>query len=347
MAGPYTVTATLNDTGSAALQGNSFVRFRLRGFTGNVPRVAGTAVVAETQIDAFPNGSGVVSQQVWGDTDLTPSSTFYTVEFFNQGRITSSGNYIFNGNTNLNTAAPINTPPTPPGFSLVLEHNGALNSSQSTLNLVNTDGSIAITDLGSGNIQLAGTAPFSGNGAYFFGPGITSVGEISSLTWTAVPANAVAGVVAANQVVVYKFVLLAAYTISKITTECGDSVAVQTASFGIYNAAGNKLVDGGSFTTLVGTGIQTNSITPVTLPAGTYWHAQASTYGGGSIHYPGVAISGGSVNVNYVFPIWVKNATRAATAANPLVAGVLPATLGALTPFTPGASDGIVAPLYE
>lgn len=169
MPSPITVTASLTDASSTALQGSAFVRFRLRGFSGFVPRVSGTSVICETQIDALPSGAGAISQTLWKNSDITPSSTFWTVEFWDLGRITSSGNYIFNANTDLGTAAQINTPPVPAGFSLLLENNSVLNSSQSTLNLVNSDGSVVITDLGAGNIRLnaataaKGPRPLSGD----------------------------------------------------------------------------------------------------------------------------------------------------------------------------------------
>lgn len=150
---PVTVTATITDPSGTVLAGNSYVRFRLRNFDGFVPSVAGQAVIVESQLDAVPT-AGAISQLLWPNSAISPSSTFYTVEFWNQGRIIYSANYIFNGNTNLNTASPINTPPVPPGFSLVFENNGALNSSQTLLNLESTDGSVTITDEGSGNINL-------------------------------------------------------------------------------------------------------------------------------------------------------------------------------------------------
>lgn len=154
MATPVTVTATLTDPSSNALQGNSYVRFRLRNFAGFVPRVQSSAVLPETQVDALPNGSGLISQTLWKNSDIVPSTTFYTVEFWNQGRITSSGNYLFNGDTDLDVSAQLNAPPVPPGFLLVLENNGALNSSQSTLNLESTDGTVVITDEGIGTLNL-------------------------------------------------------------------------------------------------------------------------------------------------------------------------------------------------
>ena len=157
MASQITVTANLTDPSGSPLTGNSFVRFRLRNFQGFVPVVTGTSVICETQIDALPT-AGAISQALWGNNNITPATTFYTVEFWDQGRITSTGNYLFNANTSLNTAAQLNAPPVPAGFSLVLENNGTLNSSQSTLNLESTDSSVTITDVGGGTLNLQSAA---------------------------------------------------------------------------------------------------------------------------------------------------------------------------------------------
>ena len=109
MATPITVTATLSDLSGTAVPG-AFIRFKLRNFQGSVPAVPGTSVIGETQIDALPDGSGLVSQTLWKNSDIVPSTTFWTVEVWAQRRVTSSGNYIFNTDTSLNTAAPL-TPP--------------------------------------------------------------------------------------------------------------------------------------------------------------------------------------------------------------------------------------------
>lgn len=161
------VTATLNDPSGAALTGNAFVRFRLRGFTGFVPRISGTSVLCETQIDAPPT-AGAISQAIVPNNSITPANTWYTIELWNGGRITSSGNYVINGATNLNTAAQVNAPSVPAGFLLVLENNGTLNSSQSVLNLESTDDSISIVDEGGGTLDLrvnsgaTGVTPYLG-----------------------------------------------------------------------------------------------------------------------------------------------------------------------------------------
>ena len=65
------------------------------------------------------------------------------------------GELFFNGNTSLNTAATINPAPAPQGpSSIIFENNGALNSSQTLLNLESTDSSVIITDAGAGTINL-------------------------------------------------------------------------------------------------------------------------------------------------------------------------------------------------
>jgi hypothetical protein len=165
MAATCTVTATITDPSGASLLGNALVRFRLRNYTGFVPVVSGTSVLCETQIDAYPNPAGAISQILTCNTAISPINTFYTVEFWNQGRIVTSANYYFNANTSLNTASNINPAPAPAGpSSIIFENNGTLNSSQTLLNLESTDSSVVITDKGAGTLNLQAvsqTNPFT------------------------------------------------------------------------------------------------------------------------------------------------------------------------------------------
>jgi hypothetical protein len=88
--------------------GGDFVRFRLRGFNGQVPQVRdNSAVIAETIIDAFPDSVGDISQALWQNSSIAPAATFYTVEVWANGRITSSRNFIITCPWSLNTATPI------------------------------------------------------------------------------------------------------------------------------------------------------------------------------------------------------------------------------------------------
>ena len=165
-----TVTGVFQDATSAALQGNAFVRFRLRNFAGFVPRVLGTAILVETQIDVLPNASGQISTQLWGNDNIDPGaannppSTFYTVEFWNGGRITSQVNFSIVGSsfdlgTSAQTSAP-NSPKNSAAPAILLETNGTKNGSQTKLNLVAGSG-VAVSDDGAGDVTISA----SGGGA--------------------------------------------------------------------------------------------------------------------------------------------------------------------------------------
>lgn len=191
MSSPCTVTATLDNVGDGALTSAAFVRFKLRNFSGFIPRIIGTAVVAETQIDAFPNGSGQISQQIWGNDNLDPANTFYTVEYWSLGRITSSANYSITGATvDLDSAPQIN-PPNPPSSAatnILLQTNSVNNGNQFKLNLHSSDGSIVLTDDGLGDVNLQGGV----SGASFFS--IKPRGIIKNFNSTAVTSQGTFGV---------------------------------------------------------------------------------------------------------------------------------------------------------
>lgn len=116
MATTCTVTAMITDPSQTNLLGNAYVKFRLRNFLGFVPQVSGTSVMCEDTIVAYPNPAGVISQVITCNTAISPVNTFYTVEFWNQGRLTSSANYFFNSSIDLSVAQEINPPPPPPYY---------------------------------------------------------------------------------------------------------------------------------------------------------------------------------------------------------------------------------------
>lgn len=231
------------------------------------------------------------------------------------------------------------------GSTLTLENNGVANGSQKLLNLV-AGQNISIVDDGEGDITISSSgASFDGEGAYFFGPGITDLPSIIQTAWGLVVPSGVNGSTTDNLVVVYKFQLLAEFMVSRATIACSDDSFGNSANFGIYNAAGTKVLDTGSFAANSTLAQQTNTFTPVTLSPGVYWHAQAST---GGQRYTGIEENSGSGN-QAPMAAFVKNATRVAYSSNSLAGGALPATLGTLTAFTPNGSDGdgFCAPLYE
>ena len=279
-------------------------------------------------------GGGIV-QQVFPD-QLIGNTTVSTMLFTNgvpntvQSSLNIQGTGVSSDSTGDVTIA-----------GTVLETNGITNPVQSLLNLSGING-VAVTADGAGDVTISGPS-FSGNGSFFYGAGIRDLGVALGMSG-APAANSVNGIATANLVSVYLFELDVATTISKASTYCTNNSIGPTATFGVYSLAGAKLVDGGSFTTLNSAGVQTNSFTPVTLQPGTYWHAQACTTNTGACTFIGIVT--GSVGAG---ALYAKNYARACKAANALVGGVLPATLGVLTPFTPisGDGDGFCCPLYE
>lgn len=324
MPSQITVTGTISDASGTNLtptNSATYVRFILRNFSGFCPLVSGTSIVAETQVDIVPDGSGNFSQALWANSALTPQNTFYTVQFFSKGRITSQGNWLFNANTNLNTAAQLNAPSVPAGFSLVLENNGVLNSSQSTLNLVNTDGTIVMTDLGSGNLQV------NAAGSTF---GTSGVGGF----WSAgFPMMAPYGLAVTNgtvsttidQITVFQFTLSSPWTVRTVACNVVGSAAGGSFNFGIYSTAGNKLVDSGSLSGVSANVIVSNTITPVTLPAGSYYFAV-------SAHATASTVTAYSLNSTVLESVLNNSGTvKVGQAANKTATGVMPATLGTIT----------------
>jgi len=244
------------------------------------------------------------------------------------------------------------TPPPTPPTPLVLKTNGTLNPVQSILNLI-AGQNVVLTADGSGDVTVDSpqTVLIGSDGAFFFGPGITDAGLVyGGETWNAVALNLANNAITANQVVVYLFELFDSFTISKASMLATNNAGGVYATCGIYDHLGNKVVDAGSFLASTGAGVQTNNVnggTPVTLKPGLYWHAQAApNTSAGATFLPGITLTSSASGIMGVF---LNNSPRVAIAANPLVGGVLPATLGTLIPFTPSIShgDGVAAPLYE
>jgi hypothetical protein len=334
MASQVTITGTVTDPSGTGLNNptnsNAFVRFILRNFQGYTPLVSGTAIVAETQIDCIPGSNGAFSQNLWPQNALTPSNTFYSVQFFSQGRITSQGNYIFNASTSLNSAAQLNPAPTPTINSIVFENNGVPNSSQTLLNLENTDGSITITDEGSGAINITsntgGGFSTAGQGA-FFGPGIVNPYGATLQYSTLATSN--------NVVYVYQFTLSASWTIRNASFISENSGAGDYYGFGIYNAAGQALITTSFLSTSITAAAATNTFSAVTLPPGTYYFAQSVDSTG--LNAPAFAFEFGGGSATVLLEIMnADSQPLASTAANTMGVGtgVMPATLGTLTPLT-------------
>ena len=140
----------------------------------------------------------------------------------------------------------------------------------------------------------------------------------------------------ANVVVTDQFVLPFRATVRKIVFEVTTLSVGAFASVGLYSADGNTLlVHTGAVSTTTTGNKSTTLGTPVTLEPGIY--VLARTYSDGTIVCRGFTTSGttrGFLN---------QNANRVGDAANASSSGVLPATLGAITP----GADNLIVALFE
>lgn len=109
-----TVTGTLQDLTGTANVGS--IQFELVNFGANVPRVTGTGIIAQTSNTAVANGSGVFSVTLWGNDQITPSGTYYNVNFLSSsGFLIASVPYSITGTGgDLSSLAPLVTFPVTP-----------------------------------------------------------------------------------------------------------------------------------------------------------------------------------------------------------------------------------------
>ena len=157
----------------------------------------------------------------------------------------------------------------------------------------------------------------------------------------------------ANQVGVFKIVIPFAITVSTISIYAFGNNASQTnyGGFGLYSAAGAKIIDGGGLVSIAAnTNVDTvfsASFSPVTLTPGAYWFAQVATVPT-SLQVTGIVIAPvGSVVPPYALGNFVS--TKLGTAANASSGlGALPATLGTITPFpTTNVTRSMAYVLFE
>ena len=117
-----TITGNVYDITHTAAATNTFVRFRLRNYTGTLPRVLGTGALlpgitvgGEVSYDFTPAAStGLVTGTVYGNDAIDPANTYYAVEFYANGRCAYSADFLLTGSSfNFNTATPLIVPLTP------------------------------------------------------------------------------------------------------------------------------------------------------------------------------------------------------------------------------------------
>jgi hypothetical protein len=223
--------------------------------------------------------------------------------------------------------------------SLLLEVNDVPNTVQNILNL-EAGTNIILTDEGDGGVTIdaKGGASFDTAGeGFFWGPGIvgpfTFVGS-SNLTFSG------------NTVYAFKFILQSQFTIRNCSyVWTNNFFGGQTLSFAIYDHLGNKVIDSGAFDLSLATTVaHTQALSPVVLPPGVYYFAQAEDASG--LAAPTVNIASANPSGTAFANLSNAIAPNIVTAANARAAGIMPATLGVLTGLTDSSSVSICTPLW-
>lgn len=103
-----TVTGSLQDLSGGAVNNGSLL-MQLCGVGGALPRVAGTAMLAQSGPKEIDCPTGTFSFQIYGNDVITPAGTFYTVQVLDpNGNVVQVGAYQFSGggSQDLSTVAP-------------------------------------------------------------------------------------------------------------------------------------------------------------------------------------------------------------------------------------------------
>lgn len=109
-----TVSLTLFNPANAAQNKDTFVRFELRNYGAQVPRVIGTNIILPSFVDAYPTSLGVVTTTLISTADITPANTYYSVSFFRNGTKFYTCNVVISGTTqNLNNTSCLQAGSTP------------------------------------------------------------------------------------------------------------------------------------------------------------------------------------------------------------------------------------------
>lgn len=169
-----TISGNLTDLMGNNVSNNTFVRFRLRNYGGNQPKVGTSSVLAKLQFDCSLtsmgcslSSGGVLSGTINGNDIIVPAGTYYTVEVWNNGLAVSSADYLIQGGTwNFNSATPISSYPVTPPALVVLQ---------------NPSGSQNIVQPGGSSLSLNGLPlpPFTGSATIGHCVGIASLSPIT------------------------------------------------------------------------------------------------------------------------------------------------------------------------
>jgi hypothetical protein len=299
--------------------------------------VSNSQIVAGLKIRVTLDTSGNVPTNpatlIYSNDVLTPAGSFYTVRAFKSDGTEAwkSPQYFqLNASPNpldLGTLVPVN----PPGgliaggnTSITLQTNSVNNTSQVLLNFVNTS-SVTFTNPSGGVVSATATgASFStaGQGWFWGGQSLAPFPTTSGVNF------APTGV--ANELTVIELNITYTITVRKLTIFVESGSGGTHFMCGLYSANGNtKVLDAGTnafSTASTSTAVTVTLGTPVVISPGTYYFACGSDSASATQ-------SPGHQTLNTSQILFNNTVSRYGKAANAIVAGALPATLGAITAF--------------
>jgi len=225
------------------------------------------------------------------------------------------------------------------GGSLVLSTNSAQNANQLVLNLESTDGSVTLTNDSSGNTNLK--ANVSTSVPFMFGPGI--------FTLAGVAATASRGVTDSNnRVFALQFSIPYKCTFSQMTFSANSGhLGGSTYGIGIYDSTGAKYWETGAIAIANGSLTNYTVTKSLTLNPGTYYLAWSAANSGADTIWGWDASTYSYDNGTGDRNIVNQTVVRFGYSANAMSAGVLPATLGALTVPATGAAAVVPSVFFQ
>jgi hypothetical protein len=324
--------------GEGNLLTGGYLTFRLNQDSNVNDSQVCSGVQVKILLDIY--GSIIAGQYVWGNDDLSPVNSYYTVTGFTaNGQIAWGPNnqqVVSGGTFDVGTWVPNQviswTPPTVP---IVLKTNGTLNGSQTELN-IQAGANITCTDNDAGTVTIASAV--SPATTYNF----SSIQNFMGFEGDA--ARMVDGISAGGGCPAVQVTLPVPVVVSKISINVTTDHASSHGFAALYSADGTtKIIDAGhdAFDTS-STGVKTVTLgTPITLPAGSYLIAWSNDGGSTNVLVTGV----GATALDYsTLTLLSTNANRYVRAANGITSGNMPTTLGTLT-FPAISSDDFDIPM--
>ena len=80
-----TVTGTVLTPAEAAVTENAFVRFELKNYGNNRPRIIGSNTILPSSVDIYPDAFGQLTTTLTGNELIDPGNTWYDITYFKGG----------------------------------------------------------------------------------------------------------------------------------------------------------------------------------------------------------------------------------------------------------------------